>query len=262
MPRPIITLTTDFGTDSPYVAQMKGVILSINREIEIVDITHQVPPQDVRRAALVLAEVAPRFPRGSLHICVVDPGVGTDREIVFVQIGTQFFIAPDNGVLSRLLRHGLPRHAVKLRNQTIWLHPVSDTFHGRDIMAPVAACFVSGAHPELFGPPIERLQTLDWPEPQIEGRQVRGCVLYVDSFGNLITNIDRQQVEQLSGRREMSISCARRTIRGIVRTYGRAAAGSLVALIGSNGLLEIAVVQGNAARQLGAESGQEVVLTG
>jgi len=262
MPRPVITLTTDFGTDSSYVAQMKGVILSINREIEIVDITHQVPPQDVRHAALVLAEVAPRFPRGTLHICVVDPGVGTEREIVFAQIGTQFFIAPDNGVLSRLLRRALPRHAVKLRNQTIWLHPVSDTFHGRDIMAPVAACFVSGAHPELFGPPIERLQTLDWPEPRMEGRQICGCVLYVDSFGNLITNIDQQQIEQVSGTKELSVSCAGRTVRGIVRAYGHADAGSLVALIGSNGLLEIAVVQGSAARQLGVEAGQEVVLTG
>jgi S-adenosylmethionine hydrolase len=261
MARPIITFTTDFGTGSPYVAQMKGVILSIHREVEMVDITHQVTPQDVRQAALVLEQVSPCFPEGTVHICVVDPGVGTDRQIVLAQIETQFFIAPDNGVLSRMVSRAAPRRIIALTNVEAWLHPVSNTFHGRDIMAPVAARFVSGATWQSLGTPVQQLQTLDWPEPQLDGQQLCGQVLYADSFGNLITNIRREWLDRLGAPAGLFVSCAGRTIRGIVATYGLASAGSLVALVGSNGLLEIAVVQGNAAQVLGIEPGQRVMVS-
>ena len=261
MSRPVITLTTDFGMSSPYVAQMKGVILSVNPEIVIVDVSHQVAPQDVRQAALILDEISPRFPDGTAHVCVVDPGVGTDRKIVFVQLATQFFIAPDNGVLSRVVRRGSPCRTLALTYCGLWRHPVSNTFHGRDIMAPVAAHFVSGAAPESFGAPIDQLHWLDWPEPQVRGQEIRGCVLYADSFGNLITNIRHDLVESLGSARDLRIQCSGATICGVVRTYGQADTGSLVALIGSSGQLEIAVVQGNAAQHLNIAGNQEVILS-
>jgi S-adenosyl-L-methionine hydrolase (adenosine-forming) len=261
MPRPIITLTTDFGGDSSYVAQMKGVILSINAEIVIVDITHQVAPQDIRQAALILDQAAPRFPPGTTHICVVDPGVGTDRKIVFVPLGAQALIAPDNGVLSRLVRRESLCRAVALTDPTFWLHPVSNTFHGRDIMAPVAAHFASGVSPDRFGPPVAQLQSLDWPEPRLDGREIRGCVLHVDSFGNLITNIGRDLVEQLGNGDALSVQCAGRIIHGVVRTYGHADAGTLIALISSSGLLEIAEVQGSAAQRLNVAPNHQVIVT-
>jgi len=261
MSRRIITLTTDFGTGSPYVAQMKGVILRIDPESAIVDITHEVAPQNIRQAALVLEEIAPRFPDATAHVCVVDPGVGTDRKIVLVQAGSQFFIAPDNGVLSRIVRSRPPAAAVALTNRDYWLHPVSSTFHGRDIMAPVAAHFCSGVPPGDFGTTVERLEMLDWPEPRTDGRQLRGSVLYVDSFGNLITNIDRDLVQSLGEPALLQVRCGGRTVRGIVRTYGEAPAGSLIALFGSGDRLEVAVVEGSAARRLGAEPDQEVIVT-
>jgi S-adenosyl-L-methionine hydrolase (adenosine-forming) len=261
MSRPVITLTTDFGMSSPYVAQMKGVILSINPEIVIVDVSHQVAPQDIRQAALILDEISPRFPDGTTHVCVVDPGVGTDRKIVFVQLGTQFFIAPDNGVLSRVVRRGSPCRTLALTHCGLWRHPVSNTFHGRDIMAPVAAHFVSGAAPESFGAPIDQLQSLDWPEPQVRGQEIRGCVLYADSFGNLITNIRHDLVESLGNAEDLRVQCSGAAICGVVRTYGQAETGSLVALIGSSGQLELAVVQGNAAQHLNVAGNQEVILS-
>ena len=261
MSRRVITLTTDFGTGSPYVAEMKGVILSICPEIVIVDISHQVAPQDVRQAALILDQTVWRFPDGTIHICVVDPGVGTDRRIVFVQLGVQCFIAPDNGVLSRLMRRDELRRALVLTQQDLWRHPVSDTFHGRDIMAPAAARVATGQSLERLGPATDRLVMLDWPEPEVRGAEIDGRVLTVDSFGNLITNIGHDLVDRLGNSVAICVRCAGHTIRGVVRTYGDRDPGTLVALIGSSGLLEMAVVQGHAAQRLQVEAGAVVTVS-
>ena len=150
----IITLTTDFGSGSHYVAAMKGVILSICPAATIVDIAHDVPPQDIRRAALLLDDVADWFPPETIHVAVVDPGVGTDRAIVYARIGQQQFIAPDNGLLSRLAARTPPPKLIRLSEPAYWLEHVSTTFHGRDIMAPVAARLALGLDPDRLGPPL------------------------------------------------------------------------------------------------------------
>lgn len=261
MSRRVITLTTDFGLGSPYVAEMKGVILSICPEIVIVDISHQVAPQDVRQAALILDQAAWRFPDGTIHVCVVDPGVGTERRIVFVQLGPQCFIAPDNGALSRLMGRGELRRAWVLTQQDLWQHPVSNTFHGRDIMAPVAARVATGQPLASLGPETDRLEMLDWPEPEVRGAEIHGQVLFVDSFGNAISNIRHELLETLGAPAAVCVRCAGHTIRGIVRTYGHRDPGTLVALIGSGGLLEIAVVQGHAAERLRIEAGASVTVS-
>jgi S-adenosyl-L-methionine hydrolase (adenosine-forming) len=261
MSRRVITLTTDFGMGSPYVAEMKGVILSIHPEVVMVDISHQVAPQDVRQAALILDQAAWRFPDGTIHVCVVDPGVGTDRRIVFAHLGSQYFIAPDNGILSRLMGRDELRRALVLTEPNLWLHPVSDTFHGRDIMAPVAARVAAGQPLEHLGPATDRLVMLDWSEPEMRGAEIHGQVLSVDSFGNVITNISHDLVDRLGSSAAICVRCAGHTIRGVVRTYGQRDPGTLVALIGSSGLLEMAVVQGHAAQRLRVESGAAVTVS-
>ena len=256
----IITLTTDFGTGSPYVAQIKAVVLRIDPQAVLVDITHQVPPQDVRQGALVLEDVAPLFPEGTTHVCVVDPGVGTSRKIVLAEIDRQYYIAPDNGVLSRVLHGASASRALVLTREQYWLHPVSDTFHGRDIMAPVAARLAAGAPPEDFGAPVERLEMLDWPKPQADAQLIRGVVLVVDSFGNLITNIDRGLLEDWGDPASLRVECAGHTIDGIVRAYGERPPGMPVALFGSSHRLEVSVVMGSAAARLQARPGDQVVV--
>ncbi|HPP53751.1 MAG TPA: SAM-dependent chlorinase/fluorinase, partial [Thermoguttaceae bacterium] len=152
----IITLTTDFGVESPYVAAMKGVIFSLNPAAVVVDLSHAIPPQNIRQAAIVLEEVAPYYPAGSIHVVVVDPGVGTDRALVYARIGEQHYLAPDNGVLSRLVWLGwVPEEVRRLENPRFWRHPVSRTFHGRDILAPSAAYLSLGVSPAELGPPAQ-----------------------------------------------------------------------------------------------------------
>jgi S-adenosylmethionine hydrolase len=261
MSRSIITLTTDFGLGSPYVAQMKGVILSINPAATVVDVTHAVPPQDVRQGALVLGDVTPRFPAGSIHIAVIDPGVGTERQIIGAEIAGHFYVAPDNGLLARLAADDPGRRQVALTNREYHLPEISATFHGRDIMAPVAAHLSLGTCLDDLGPPVQTLVPLPWPEVAADGNQISGSILTKDVFGNLITNIDASHVARLGRLDALTVHCGGRTIRGLVRTYGQRPAGSLVALFGSSGRLEIAVVNGNAATHLDAKTGDSVAVT-
>ena len=255
-----ITLTTDFGAGSPYAAAMKGVILSICPAATIVDIAHDIPPQDIRRGALVLDEAAEWFPAGTIHVAVVDPGVGTDRAIVYAEIGPQQFIAPDNGLLSRLAARTPPAKIIRLARPEHWLPEVSATFHGRDIMAPVAARLALGLDPDLLGPAMERLATLDWPEVRQRPARIDGAVIEIDSFGNLITNIT---AEMLAGRptdHRLCVVCNIYETWGIYRAYGNRPQGTLVAVIGSAGRLELAIVGDNAARRLGIGVGAPVTL--
>jgi S-adenosylmethionine hydrolase len=256
----IITLTTDFGSGSTYQAAMKGVILSINPAAVIVDITHDVPHQDVKRGALVLDDVTERFPPETIHVAVVDPGVGTDRAIVYAKIGAQQYIAPDNGLLSRLSARVKPEKILRLAEPKYWLPQVSNTFHGRDIMAPAAAHLSLGLNPDLLGPPLKYPAVLSWHEVKISPTRIEGEVLEIDSFGNLITNITTEMLANRPNDHRVCVVFNIYETWGIYHTYGNQLSGTLSAVIGSNGRLELAIVGDNAARRLGIEVGTPVIL--
>src|SRR5262245_56816674 len=184
MSAPIITLTTDFGAGSRYVAAMKGVIYSIAPEARVVDLTHSIAPQDVRGGAIALAEMVPWFPSETIHAAVVDPGVGSERYIVYAKIGSQKFVAPDNGLLSRLAEREKPSKIIRIAEPRFWLPTVSATFHGRDIMAPVAARLSLGLSPDELGSAIAELTELSWSEARRMANHIEGEVIEIDSFGN------------------------------------------------------------------------------
>lgn len=255
---PLITLTTDFGEGSPYVAAMKGVILSLNPDARIVDLTHAIPPQDIRRGAQVLAEVAPLFPAGTLHLAVVDPGVGSARAIVYVEFGDQRFIGPDNGLFSRLATAQTPSKIRAITDEQWFRHPVSATFHGRDVMAPAAAHLTLGVDPDALGPPLARLTTLDWPGATKLANRIEGQVAAIDSFGNLVTSITRDQLAGVPTDETVAVYCDEHETRGIFRTYSDQPATTLIALIGSNDCLELAIVDDSAAAMLGVPVGASV----
>lgn len=257
-PPPIITLTTDFGEGSRYVAAMKGVILTINSQVRLVDLSHAVPPQDIRTGALVLAETAPYFPEDTIHLAVVDPGVGSDRRIVYARIGSQQFVAPDNGLLSRLAAHERPSKIIGIEERRFWLADVSATFHGRDILAPVAARLSLGLAPDELGPPLDRLTELPWPEVQRVANHIDGEVIEIDSFGNLITNITRDMLKGVPTDESLTVTCEEHQTQGIFKNYSDQPAMTLVALIGSEGQLELAIVEENASIMLGVRAGAPV----
>lgn len=257
----VITLTTDFGAGDSYVAQMKGVILAINAQAPLIDVTHGIAPQNVARAAAVLLDIASVYPAGSLHVAVVDPGVGSSRALLAAEAAHQKFLAPDNGLLAPLFRRYPPTRLHRLAERRFWRSPVSATFHGRDILAPVAAHWSLGADIAEFGPAVEPSQIVDLPrrEPQRVGDALIGQVEAVDSFGNLITNISTSDLPTID-RSSLSVSIAGWQIGGISECYSDQAAGTLVALVGSSGQLEIAVNRGSAAQVLCAGAGEEVVV--
>ena len=257
--RSIITLTTDFGTDSPYVAQMKGAILTLNPQATVVDVTHAIPPQDVHAGSLALEQVVAYFPAGTIHIAVVDPGVGTRRPLVYAKLSDQHFLAPDNGLLTHVIQRQSATQVIRLQEPQYWRASVSATFHGRDILAPVAAHLSLGLEPHRLGPPHAGLVALDLPQPQRVADGIEGSVIGIDSFGNLLTNIPAESLHDRE-RSACKVLCRERVIDGIVHTYGYASPGTLVALIGSHGALEIAVVRGNAASELSAHVGDEVAV--
>jgi S-adenosyl-L-methionine hydrolase (adenosine-forming) len=258
---PIITLTTDFGTDSPYVAAMKGVILSINPAATVIDITHAVPAQDIAQGAVVLEDITPWFPKETVHVAVVDPGVGTERSIVYAHIGSQQYIAPDNGLLSRLAARTQPSLILRLSAPKYWLAEVSATFHGRDIMAPAAAHLSLGVCPQVLGETAGRLKRLGTQRPKVTDARILGEVMTIDSFGNLITNILADLLAGQPSDDRMHVVCGPHKTKGIYRTYGERPQGTLVALVGSAGRLELAIVGGNAAGRLGVAVGAPVVVT-
>lgn len=255
----IITLTTDFGQDSPYVAAMKGVILGINPAASIVDLNHQVPPQDLRQAAYFLRSVLPYFPSGVIHVVVVDPGVGTDRALLYVEVERHRLLVPDNGCWTSLVNDDAQPEVIRLAELRYWRLPVSATFHGRDILAPVAAHLTLGVDPAQLGPPTDEWVRLHLPMPRREEDRCFGEVVHVDRFGNLITNLPGELLATPAGRRACAVIGDHEVSRS-VRTYAEAPTGAVVCLMSSNGYLEIAVVEGNAARTLQAGVGTPVVL--
>lgn len=259
MRRPIITLTTDFGERDNYVAQMKGVILGINAEAQLVDVTHAVPAQDVLRAAVLLDGAIDAFPDETVHLVVVDPGVGTERAMVAADMGGRRFVAPDNGVLSLAARRYPPERIIELTEPKFWRQPVSNTFHGRDVMGPVAAHWSLGVAVEEFGRPLERgLVELPVPQPEQTAEGVVGEVLWVDAFGNLVTNIEASLLPGAGDR--LVIEANGHIVHELRRSYGEVPPGTVLALVGSSGHLEIAVNQGSACAQLRLEPGVRVAV--
>jgi S-adenosylmethionine hydrolase len=251
---PHITLTTDFGEESPYVAAMKGVILAINPTARLLDLTHQIAPQNLRHAAYFLKESIPYFPAEAIHLVVVDPGVGTERALLYVDTGEHRLVVPDNGCWTPLVPPGARPQVRRLAEPRFWRQPVSSTFHGRDILAPVAAALSRGTAPEVLGPVVDDWVRLILPAPHQNADTWDGEVLFVDHFGNLITNIPGSAVFR-DDARTAEVEVDGRPVPRLARTYGEAPAGTLVALVGSAETLEIAVTQGSAARMLGAGAG-------
>jgi len=258
MPDPVITLTTDFGEDSPYVAAMKGVILGISPCARILDLSHQLPPQDLRYAAFFLATAIPYFPPEVIHVVVVDPGVGTERALLYVEVNGHRLLAPDNGCWTTLAREASPR-VRRLTEARYWRQPVSATFHGRDILAPVAALLGMGMDAGLLGAVVSEWVRLELPRPTRGPHGVHGEVLFVDHFGNLITNIPAAALP--AAPQPLHVKVGEREVSQRVRCYGEAQPGDVVALVSSARLLEIAVNQGSAARHLHAQVGTPVVVT-
>jgi S-adenosylmethionine hydrolase len=260
MSRPIITLTTDFGQTDAYVGTMKGVILGICPDATLVDISHEVRPQAVRQAAHLLSTAVPYFPLGTIHLVVVDPGVGSERRAIAVQTDRFIYIAPDNGVLTMALNQDPARWAAHLTNPRYHLSPVSTTFHGRDIFAPSAANLACGTDLQDMGESISLSDLVSLPSLQPHrrpGGSQLGHILHVDHFGNLITNfqgpMDRDRVfVRVGGER----------IAGLSRTFSDVQPGEWVVYIGSSGYLEIAMRQGNAASRLHVDVGDPVEIEG
>ncbi|MGC3972018.1 MAG: SAM-dependent chlorinase/fluorinase [Pirellulales bacterium] len=243
------------------MAAMKGVILSLAPQARIVDVTHSVPPQDVRQGAWVLEEAAPWWPPGTIHICVVDPGVGTARKMICAEIADRWYLAPDNGLLSRLARRTPPTTIVALESRQYWLPTVSNTFHGRDILAPVAARLSLGLEPALLGPPWAELVDIPWSEVSVMPGKITGSVRSIDSFGNLVTDIPADKLADVpTDPDRVRVQCDEHETQGLFRTYGDQPQMTLVALIGSSGYLELAIVGDSAAMMLGVRAGAPVAV--
>jgi S-adenosyl-L-methionine hydrolase (adenosine-forming) len=253
----IVTLLSDFGTADAYVAAMKGVMLGVRRDLQLVDVTHEIAPQDVFGGALALAHAAPFFPRGTVHLAVVDPGVGGAREPIVIENQLGCFVGPNNGLLTLAAR--APRLVHRLEEPAFRRSLPSATFHGRDLFAPAAAYLANGAPAAAMGPALDeaRLVKLDLPAVRCEAGALRGEVIHVDHFGNLVTNVFGDYVSQPRPE-ECAVEIGGARIRGVRRAYVEAGAGELCAVIGSAGLLEVAVRDGSATARLGVGRGAEV----
>ncbi len=255
----IVTLTTDFGTQDSYVGAMRGMILCANPAARLVDLSHDVPPRAVARAAAILVEACPCYPKGTVHLVVVDPGVGTERAALIATSGGHWFVGPDNGVLHPVLSQLGDVRCWRIDAKRVAEGSLSATFHGRDLFGPVAGALSAGLSPDDLGEPMDGLETtFSEPQPQRFGSAIRGEVSWVDHFGNLISNIGADLLPAERPRVEVE----GREVDAFVRTYGEAPSGAkVVALIGSNGRLEVAAPNGNAARELGLGPGARIVVS-
>ncbi|MBI2413578.1 MAG: SAM-dependent chlorinase/fluorinase [Deltaproteobacteria bacterium] len=254
----LMTLTTDFGLKDPYQGAMKGAILSVNREARIIDITHLISPGNILEGALVMLESCGFFPKGTIHVGVVDPGVGGKRRPILVETERFLFVGPDNGLFSLVLRNEKVKRVVHLTEERYFRKEVSNTFHGRDIFGPVAAHLSKGVSPSGFGPEITDILGISLPEPEREKGVIAGEVIYVDSFGNIITNINGS--DALSFGPDASLELNGKEIKGLKRTYSEAGNGSPLSLISSSDFLEIAVNAGDAGKAFNARVGDKVFL--
>lgn len=256
--RPIITLLTDFGTADAYVAAMKGVILSLAPQATLVDISHDIPPQDIRAGAWVLGQAWSAFPAGTIHVAVVDPGVGTGRAALLVEADTQMFLAPDNGILSWVLKQAGQVRLRELRAEVHRPGDVAATFHGRDVFAHAAGLLAGGrARMDDISDETKSVIMPSWAVIHLEQSRIVGEVVHIDRFGNLITNIQRKQVEEMKWPSYAVQAGGVGNVR-LCRTYADAKSGELIALFGSSGTLELAVSGGSAAANTHLIRGAEV----
>jgi S-adenosyl-L-methionine hydrolase (adenosine-forming) len=260
---PIITLTTDYGSNDHLVGTLKGVILKINPDVTIVDITHHVAPYDLLDGALAIGAAYSYFPPRTIHVVVVDPGVGTERRPLLVSGQNQYFVAPDNGILSVIYEREEQNIVVRHANaEHYYLQPVSKTFHGRDIFAPVAAWLTKGWQTASMGDEIQDYKRLALPRPKAADGATKGIVLRIDSFGNLITNFRTEDLPKSAlNDGAIKLQVGTHPIARLVDTFARGNSGELVAYVGSSGYVEIAVNKANAARTLSLGRGTPVVLT-
>jgi S-adenosyl-L-methionine hydrolase (adenosine-forming) len=253
----IITLTTDFGLQDHYVGVMKGVILGIIPDARLVDISHQIPPQDIMAGAWVVRNASMHFPPGTVHLVVVDPGVGTRRDPVAISIKDQIFVGPDNGIFS-LIADEFDYRVWKLTNRKYWAKNPSNTFHGRDIFSPVAAHLANGVPIEKLGEPMDELVTYRWAVPITDSDGIQGWIIHIDRFGNLISNIPEDVIRDSVGDSRFRIYVGNTILDTLVDTFGAVPDGEAAAYIGSSGTLEIAINKGNAREMLGVQKGAQV----
>ncbi len=246
-PSGIITLTTDFGWKDPYTAAMKGIILSIYPGAVLVDVTHDISPGSIREAADTLLQSVPCFPAGTVHVGVVDPGVGTQRRAIAAESGGRFLVGPDNGLFWPLFSQDVESRVVHLRDERFFCRSVSNTFHGRDVFAPVAAHLAAGSELEEMGDVIKNPVRLDVSRPRLEDGALLGEITRVDRFGNLVTNISRDDLAAFLRGRDPRFQVGDLEVRGLKACYGDVQAGETLALIGSTGCLEISVNGGRAS---------------
>ena len=255
--RNVITLTTDFGLQDYYVSAMKAVMLGIAPEVRLIDVSHDIPSQDIMAGSWVLKNSAMLFPSGTVHTVVIDPGVGTDRKSIALKVEDQFFVGPDNGIFS-LLTASRPYKAVHLTRQEYLRDSPSNTFHGRDIFAPAAAHLSRGVELEDLGEPINELVSYRWMQPIADKDGLQGTVIHIDKFGNLVTNIPESLIDEVIADKKVKIYVGNVILNNIETTFGQVAEGEPVAYIGSAGMLEVAINKGDAEQMLGVQKGAQI----
>ncbi|MEM3730280.1 MAG: S-adenosyl-l-methionine hydroxide adenosyltransferase family protein [Candidatus Bathyarchaeia archaeon] len=261
MHRPIITLTTDFGLRDPYVAEMKAVILDINPNATIIDISHEVEKFNIKMGAYILASAAPYFPKGTIHVAVVDPGVGTERRPIIIEAKNSFFAGPDNGLMVLAAKSQGIKRIYEISNRKFMRHEISSTFHGRDIFAPAAAHLSKGVSPQEIGPEVKDIVVPEFAQVIKRGNMLVGEVLYIDGFGNIVTNFTVRELEQLKGKDALQIG-----LRGLklnvklCKAYGDVKPQEPLAIIGSHNFLELSLNQGDAAKTFKTKVGDKITL--
>lgn len=256
----IITLLTDFGWGDGYIGAMKGVILEINPQCLIIDVAHEISPHDVMRAAMVLGHTYHYFPQTTIHVAVVDPGVGGQRKPIVLETEHYLFVGPDNGVFDLVLKREKGIRAYKLAEKRFFLPQVSHTFHGRDIFAPAAAHLSLGTSPGEMGPTVNHddLVALNIPIPSMETETLQGEVIYIDHFGNLITNISQEVLREFAVDDMVAIEIGGEMIKGLRSSYTEGGEGEIIALWGSGGFLEISLKERDLHRERGWMKGERV----
>ncbi len=261
MPHFIITLTTDFGIRDPYVAEMKAVILDICPNATIIDISHEIEKFNIKMGAYILASASPYFPKGTIHITVIDPGVGTKRRPILIQTKHGYFIGPDNGVLALAATKQGIDHVYEISNRKFMLPTISNTFHGRDIFAPAAAHLANGTSLSEFGPEIRTITTPKFAKIIKRKNMLIGEVLHIDKFGNVITNFGETELELLKAKATITFKLKNKRLKlKLCKTYGDVKPLKPLAIIGSHNFLEISVNQGNAAEAFKMKYGDKVII--
>jgi S-adenosylmethionine hydrolase len=261
MVRPLVTLTTDFGLKDPYVAEMKAVILRTCPDAAIVDVSHEVDKFNVGMGAFILAAAAPYFPVGTVHVAVVDPGVGTERRGICIETDRACYVGPDNGLLVLAAQDQGIRHVYEIKSKRLMMPEVSNTFHGRDIFASAAAHLANGTPPSDFGPEIVKFVVPKFAGAVRRKGAIAGEVIHVDDFGNIITNIRGDELESIGVGRSVKARLKEGEVKmSFCKAYGEVEAGKPLALIGSHGFLEISINQGNASRVFKIKNGDAVTI--